>query len=88
VVGVRLPDEYDQIERDLGLFYGVRGGELRAAQRGREAHMDSYTLGKDMGDGRDMYGEAYADEESESLGTDTVLGGHSGSYREAGCATG
>ncbi|KAJ7347919.1 hypothetical protein DFH08DRAFT_698741, partial [Mycena albidolilacea] len=54
---VRLPDEYDQIERDLGPFYGVRGGELRAVQRGWEAHVDSYTLGKDMGDGRDAYGE-------------------------------
>jgi hypothetical protein len=86
--GVRLPDEYDQIERDLGPFYGVRGGESRAVQHGREAHMDSCTLGKDMGDGRDVYGEAYADEESESLGIDTVLGGHSGSSREAGCATG
>ncbi|KAJ7840826.1 glycosyl transferase family 90-domain-containing protein [Mycena olivaceomarginata] len=72
---VRLPDEYDQIERDLGPFYGVRGGELRAVQRAWEAHVDSYTLGKDMGDGRDAYGEAYADEESESLGTDTDADG-------------
>ncbi|KAJ7347923.1 glycosyl transferase family 90-domain-containing protein [Mycena albidolilacea] len=72
---VRLPDEYDQIERDLGPFYGVRGGELRAVQRGWEAHVDSYTLGKDMADGRDAYGEAYADEESESLDTDTDADG-------------
>ncbi|KAJ7800446.1 hypothetical protein B0H14DRAFT_3785499 [Mycena olivaceomarginata] len=84
----RLPPRGFDIERDLGPFYGVRGGESRAVQHGREAHMDLCTLGKDMGDGRDVYGEAYADEESESLGTDTVLGGHSGSYREAGCATG
>ncbi|KAJ7687660.1 hypothetical protein B0H14DRAFT_2272601, partial [Mycena olivaceomarginata] len=27
--GVRLPDEYDQIERVLGPFYSVRGGESR-----------------------------------------------------------
>ncbi|KAJ7710081.1 hypothetical protein B0H14DRAFT_3641405, partial [Mycena olivaceomarginata] len=43
---VRLPDEYNQIERDLGPFYGVRGGELRAVQRGWQAHMDSYMVGK------------------------------------------
>jgi hypothetical protein len=72
---VRLPDEYDQIERDLGPFYGVRGGELRAVQRAWEAHVDSYTLGKDIGDGRDAYGEAYADEESESFGTDADADG-------------
>ncbi|KAJ7840828.1 hypothetical protein B0H14DRAFT_3869377 [Mycena olivaceomarginata] len=72
---VRLPDEYDQIERDLGPFYGMRGGELRAVQRAWEAHVDSYTLGKDMGDGRDAYGEVYADEESESLDTDTDADG-------------
>ncbi|KAJ7775783.1 hypothetical protein B0H14DRAFT_3588188 [Mycena olivaceomarginata] len=61
--------------------YGCRTSTTRSSAiwdrstRGWEAHMDSYTLGKDMGDGRDAYGEAYADEESESLGTDTDADG-------------
>ncbi|KAJ7067168.1 glycosyl transferase family 90-domain-containing protein [Mycena amicta] len=37
---VQLPDEYDQIDRDLAPFYG-------GLQRDWEAHADSYTIGKD-----------------------------------------
>ncbi|KAJ7080641.1 glycosyl transferase family 90-domain-containing protein [Mycena belliarum] len=44
---VPLPDEYDQIDRDLAHFYGVAPADLRAVQRDWEAHADSYTLGKD-----------------------------------------
>ncbi|KAJ7178854.1 glycosyl transferase family 90-domain-containing protein [Mycena crocata] len=44
---VQLPDEYDQIDRDLAHFYGVAPVDLRRIQREWEAHADSYTIGKD-----------------------------------------
>ncbi|CAK5274361.1 unnamed protein product [Mycena citricolor] len=44
---VQLPDEYDQIEKDLGAFYGVRPDVLQQTQRDWEAHRDSYTIGVD-----------------------------------------
>ncbi|KAJ6555186.1 glycosyl transferase family 90-domain-containing protein [Mycena vulgaris] len=44
---VPLPDEYDQIDRDLAHFYGVDPRDLRRIQRDWEAHADSYTIGKD-----------------------------------------
>ncbi|KAJ7474737.1 glycosyl transferase family 90-domain-containing protein [Mycena latifolia] len=44
---VPLPDEYDQIDRDLAHFYGVAPADLRRIQRDWEAHADSYTIGKD-----------------------------------------
>ncbi|KAF7328025.1 SPX domain-containing protein [Mycena kentingensis (nom. inval.)] len=45
-----LPDEYDQIDRDLAPFYGVDPLDLQATQREWEAHADSYTIGKDFVD--------------------------------------
>ncbi|KAJ7708327.1 glycosyl transferase family 90-domain-containing protein [Mycena rosella] len=52
---VPLPDEYDQIDRDLAHFYGVAPADLCAIQRDWEAHADSYTIGKDaMHDGISM----------------------------------
>ncbi|KAJ7035198.1 glycosyl transferase family 90-domain-containing protein [Mycena alexandri] len=47
---IQLPDEYDQIDRDLGPFYGVDPVDLRRVQREWEAHADSYTIGKDVGE--------------------------------------
>ncbi|KAJ7721119.1 glycosyl transferase family 90-domain-containing protein [Mycena metata] len=44
---VQLPDEYDQIDRDLAPFYGVDPVEVQRVQREWEAHADSYTIGKD-----------------------------------------
>ncbi|KAJ7227400.1 glycosyl transferase family 90-domain-containing protein [Mycena pura] len=44
---VQLPDEYDQIERDLAPLYGVAPDVLQSVQRAWEAHADSYTIGKD-----------------------------------------
>ncbi|KAJ7171152.1 glycosyl transferase family 90-domain-containing protein [Mycena filopes] len=44
---VQLPDEYDQIDRDLAPFYGVDPVDLQRIQREWEAHVDSYTIGKD-----------------------------------------
>ncbi|KAF7368754.1 SPX domain-containing protein [Mycena venus] len=45
---VALPDEYDQIDRDLAPFYGVDPVWLQGMQREWEAHVDSYTIGKDV----------------------------------------
>ncbi|KAJ7620973.1 glycosyl transferase family 90-domain-containing protein [Roridomyces roridus] len=50
VNAVQLPDEYDQIDRDLAPFYGVEPVALQKIQRDWEAHRDSYTLGKDAQD--------------------------------------
>jgi hypothetical protein len=47
---VRLPDEYDQIDRDLAPFYGVAPTDLQEALRALEAHEHVYTIGKN-GDG-------------------------------------
>ncbi|KAJ7851463.1 hypothetical protein B0H13DRAFT_2284546, partial [Mycena leptocephala] len=49
---IPLPDEYDQIDRDLAPFYGVAPADLQATQRAWEAHADSYTIGKDTEEGR------------------------------------
>ncbi|KZP13270.1 glycosyltransferase family 90 protein [Athelia psychrophila] len=44
---VRLPDEYDQIHRDLAPFWGMHPADLARLQSDHEAHVDSYTIGKD-----------------------------------------
>ncbi|KAF6762134.1 hypothetical protein DFP72DRAFT_878086 [Ephemerocybe angulata] len=44
---VQLPDEYNQIDRDLSPFWGVDPSHLRQVQRDWEAHADSYTIGKE-----------------------------------------
>ncbi|KAF4610078.1 hypothetical protein D9613_010468 [Agrocybe pediades] len=44
---VQLPDEYDQIYRDLQPFWGMDPTDLQAIQREWEAHADSFTVGKD-----------------------------------------
>ncbi|KAH7890255.1 glycosyl transferase family 90-domain-containing protein [Phlebopus sp. FC_14] len=43
---VQLPDEYDQIYRDLEPFWGIDPADLKAIQVEWEDHQDSYTLGK------------------------------------------
>ncbi|KAI5119394.1 hypothetical protein M0805_005937 [Coniferiporia weirii] len=43
---VQLPDEYDQIYRDLEPYWGIDPRDLRVAQAEWEAHPDSYTIGK------------------------------------------
>ncbi|KAF7377994.1 SPX domain-containing protein [Mycena sanguinolenta] len=50
VHGVMLPDEYDAIERDLGPFWGVEPSVLREVQRRWEGHVDSYTIGVEVGE--------------------------------------
>lgn len=47
---VQLPDEYDQIYRDLEPFWGMNPTDLQRIQRGWEAHVDSFTVGKDTFD--------------------------------------
>ncbi|KAF7980094.1 hypothetical protein HWV62_39906 [Athelia sp. TMB] len=44
---VQLPDEYDQIYRDLEPFWGMDPREMRKLQAEHESHVDSYTIGKD-----------------------------------------
>jgi hypothetical protein len=43
---VQLPDEYDQIYKDLEPFWGMDPQDLRRIQADWESHQDSYTLGK------------------------------------------
>ncbi|KAK7049711.1 hypothetical protein VNI00_005742 [Paramarasmius palmivorus] len=43
---VQLPDEYDQIYRDLEPFWGISPKDLQAIQQELEEKKDSYTLGK------------------------------------------
>ncbi|KAJ7244376.1 glycosyl transferase family 90-domain-containing protein [Mycena haematopus] len=57
VKGVGLPDEYDQIERDLGVFWGVEPGVLGEVTRAWEAHADSYTIGKQVQGAEDEQGK-------------------------------
>ncbi|KAF7980093.1 hypothetical protein HWV62_39904 [Athelia sp. TMB] len=44
---VQLPDEYDQIYRDLEPFWGMDPQEMRMLQAEHESLVDSYTIGKD-----------------------------------------
>ncbi|KAJ3507361.1 hypothetical protein NLJ89_g6348 [Agrocybe chaxingu] len=44
---VQLPDEYDQIYRDLEPFHGMNPKDLLKIQHDWEAHEDSFTVGKD-----------------------------------------
>ncbi|KAL0959266.1 hypothetical protein HGRIS_014536 [Hohenbuehelia grisea] len=46
---VQLPDEYDQIHRDLEPFWGVNPIELQHIQRDWEASLETYTIGKEGG---------------------------------------
>ncbi|KAL1749086.1 glycosyltransferase family 90 protein [Schizophyllum fasciatum] len=46
---VRLPDEYDQIFKDLEPFYGIHPADLAAAQRENEAKSYGFTLGRESG---------------------------------------
>lgn len=43
---VQLPDEYDQIHRDLEHYWGIEPRDLRKIQKELETKLDSYTLGK------------------------------------------
>ncbi|KAJ6494076.1 glycosyl transferase family 90-domain-containing protein [Mycena vitilis] len=65
VHNVPLPDEYDQIDADLAPFYGVHPAQLQESQRGWEAHVHSYTLGKDReGDGLGMLNATLPEEKA------------------------
>ncbi|KAJ7653078.1 glycosyl transferase family 90-domain-containing protein [Mycena polygramma] len=65
VHNVPLPDEYDQIDADLAPFHGVEPAQLQKAQRAWEAHVHSYTLGKDRkGDGLGMLNATLPEEEA------------------------
>ena len=44
---VQLPDEYDDIYRDLEPFWGISPKDLLAIQTDLESQTDSYTVGKD-----------------------------------------
>ncbi|KAF8066691.1 glycosyl transferase family 90-domain-containing protein [Lyophyllum atratum] len=45
---VQLPDEYDQIWRDLEPFWGYRPLDLQQLQSKQELHTDTYTFGKNV----------------------------------------
>lgn len=47
---VQLPDEYDQIYRDLEPFWGVHPRDVQTLQRDWEDHADTFTIGKDTYD--------------------------------------
>jgi hypothetical protein len=44
---VQLPDEYDDIYRDLEPFWGIPPKDLLAIQTELESQKDTYTVGKD-----------------------------------------
>ncbi|KAF9004580.1 hypothetical protein BDQ17DRAFT_1424430 [Cyathus striatus] len=44
---VQLPDEYDQIWKDLEVFWGYHPSDLQRLQLQQESFNDSYTIGKD-----------------------------------------
>ena len=44
--GVQLPDEYDQIYRDLEPYWGMDPLDLQDIEHEWEGHEDSYTIGK------------------------------------------
>jgi hypothetical protein len=48
---VQLPDEYDQIHRDIEPFWGIRPADLGTLQAEHEAEMGTYTLGNGWGFG-------------------------------------
>ncbi|KAH8114400.1 glycosyl transferase family 90-domain-containing protein [Phellopilus nigrolimitatus] len=48
---VQLPDEYDQIYRDLEPYWGIDPRDLRVAQAEWEGHRDSFTIGKHSDEG-------------------------------------
>lgn len=43
---VQLPDEYDQIYRDLEPYWGIDPEDLQEAQTAREGKCDTFTIGK------------------------------------------
>ena len=45
--GVQLPDEYDQIYKDLEPFWGMDPLDLQNMEREWESFADSYTIGKE-----------------------------------------
>lgn len=47
---VQLPDEYDQIYRDIEPFWGVDPHDLQDARRAWEGNPDSFTIGKQAAD--------------------------------------
>ncbi|KAG5653815.1 hypothetical protein H0H81_010283 [Sphagnurus paluster] len=47
---VQLPDEYDQIFRDLQPYWGMNPKDLQQIETEWEAHADSYTIGKTTGE--------------------------------------
>ncbi|KAL0959264.1 hypothetical protein HGRIS_014535 [Hohenbuehelia grisea] len=46
---VQLPDEYDQIHRDLESFWGARPSDLEESRLEWQSHRDSYTIRKGSG---------------------------------------
>jgi hypothetical protein len=44
---VQLPDEYDQIYKDLEPYWGMDPLDLQDIEQEWEAHADSYTIGKE-----------------------------------------
>jgi hypothetical protein len=47
---VQLPDEYDQIWKDLEPFWGINPVDLQRLREERESHEDTYTVGKTEND--------------------------------------
>lgn len=48
---IQLPDEYDQIYRDLEPYWGIDPRDLQAAQAHRERTPESMTISKETEDG-------------------------------------
>ncbi|KDQ16303.1 glycosyltransferase family 90 protein [Botryobasidium botryosum FD-172 SS1] len=64
---VQLPDEYDQIYKDLEPFWGVRPSELQKARKKRESDPGTYTIGKTAtGRSLELLTHALNDQETKS----------------------
>ncbi|KZT55623.1 glycosyltransferase family 90 protein [Calocera cornea HHB12733] len=65
---VQLPDEYDQIARDLEPFWGVSASEARAMQEVARAREGTYTLVSSRERGRVVLGGLRVEKEDEPRG--------------------
>ncbi|KAG6828633.1 hypothetical protein H0H92_007225 [Tricholoma furcatifolium] len=61
---VQLPDEYDQIYRDIEPFWGYHPLDLQALQSKQELHTDTFTLGLNETDELDVLRLSFADSEN------------------------
>ncbi|KAG6841033.1 hypothetical protein C0991_002495 [Blastosporella zonata] len=71
---VQLPDEYDQIYRDLEPFWGYDPVDLQHIQNEQEFHTDSFTLGLNDADELDVLRMSFASSEN-NYNSYNLLGG-------------